>query len=372
MTEVLVIGGGLAGLINAILLNRAGLKVVLVEKKSYPFHRVCGEYISNEVIPFLENQNLYPTALGPAQITELEVSAVSGRQFLQPLELGGFGISRYAYDHWLSEIAKAEGVLFHENTTVLDVLFREDHFETKLSNGEIITSQYVIGAFGKRTKLDQQLDRSFLKRRSPYMGVKYHLKGDFPSHRISLHNFEGGYCGISMVEDSKFNLCYLSRRKDIKTLGSIKEFEQQVLRKNPSLDRIFSSAEFLMEQPEVINEISFDKMEPIHQHIFMCGDAAGMITPLCGNGMAMAIRSAVMLSKMLIGAKSDPTISRLELEEAYSSAWKNSFSTRLWFGRKLQNLFGEGTASDISVRIGRHLKPVSKFLIRQTHGSPFS
>ncbi|TAE50818.1 MAG: FAD-dependent oxidoreductase, partial [Cytophagales bacterium] len=44
--EVAIIGGGLAGLTNAILLANAGKKVILFEKNQYPFHRVCGEYIS--------------------------------------------------------------------------------------------------------------------------------------------------------------------------------------------------------------------------------------------------------------------------------------------------------------------------------------
>ena len=63
MNEVAIIGGGLAGLINAILLKRAGLDVVLFEKNTYPFHRVCGEYISNEVLPFLQSNELFPYEL---------------------------------------------------------------------------------------------------------------------------------------------------------------------------------------------------------------------------------------------------------------------------------------------------------------------
>jgi flavin-dependent dehydrogenase len=51
--EVAIIGGGLAGLINAIQLAKADKKVILFEKQNYPFHRVCGEYISNETRPFL-------------------------------------------------------------------------------------------------------------------------------------------------------------------------------------------------------------------------------------------------------------------------------------------------------------------------------
>lgn len=54
MKDVIIIGGGLAGLVNAICMARAGLDVLLVEKRHYPYHKVCGEYISNEVVPFLQ------------------------------------------------------------------------------------------------------------------------------------------------------------------------------------------------------------------------------------------------------------------------------------------------------------------------------
>jgi len=49
--DVLIIGGGLAGLTSAIHLSKSGLKVSLIEKNEFPKHKVCGEYISNEVLP---------------------------------------------------------------------------------------------------------------------------------------------------------------------------------------------------------------------------------------------------------------------------------------------------------------------------------
>ena len=52
--DVLIIGGGLAGLCNAIHLSKFGTKVLLIEKNEYPKHKVCGEYISNEVLPYLQ------------------------------------------------------------------------------------------------------------------------------------------------------------------------------------------------------------------------------------------------------------------------------------------------------------------------------
>ena len=51
--DIAVIGGGLAGLTLAIQSANAGYQTILFEKESYPFHKVCGEYISMESYDFL-------------------------------------------------------------------------------------------------------------------------------------------------------------------------------------------------------------------------------------------------------------------------------------------------------------------------------
>ena len=75
MKKVIVIGGGLGGLISSILLVRGGYHVTLIEEKKYPFHRVCGEYISNEVIPFLKRNGLYPGELSPCSISKFHLTS---------------------------------------------------------------------------------------------------------------------------------------------------------------------------------------------------------------------------------------------------------------------------------------------------------
>ena len=50
--EIIVIGGGLAGLTAAIHLGLEGRSVLVIEKNEYPNHKVCGEYVSNEVVPY--------------------------------------------------------------------------------------------------------------------------------------------------------------------------------------------------------------------------------------------------------------------------------------------------------------------------------
>ena len=58
--EVVIIGGGLAGLSAAIDLKKRGRSVGLIEKASFPRHKVCGEYVSNEVLPYLQSIGFDP------------------------------------------------------------------------------------------------------------------------------------------------------------------------------------------------------------------------------------------------------------------------------------------------------------------------
>jgi 2-polyprenyl-6-methoxyphenol hydroxylase-like FAD-dependent oxidoreductase len=82
-----IIGGGIAGLISAIQLARSGIPCALIEKKFYPIHRVCGEYISNEAVPFLKRNGLYPAEFTLPQIKRFQLSSVSGKQAVVPLDL---------------------------------------------------------------------------------------------------------------------------------------------------------------------------------------------------------------------------------------------------------------------------------------------
>lgn len=365
--KIIIAGGGLAGLIAAIRLARSGFDCTLIEKKTYPFHRVCGEYISNETADFLHRENLYPHQFDPPQITQLQISSVAGKHIRIPLGLGGFGISRYAFDNHLVEIAHTAGVKLLPATEINSITHNE-HFNVSTA-GVQLQSHLVIGAFGKRSRIDVNLGRGFIGRRSPYVGIKYHAKTNHPEHIIALHNFKGGYCGVSRVEDAKTNICYLVHRDQLKQAGSIEVLEKKVLFENPNLQKLFTQAEFIFHKPEVINEISFETKEPVCNHILMVGDAAGMIAPLCGNGMAMAIHSAKILSDLIIENKN---FSLNELEKLYSKLWRKTFSKRLWMGRQIQNkLFGTTWGSDLAVTLAINSKFITGLIIRATHGKVF-
>src|ERR1700744_1495579 len=135
MYDVIIAGGGLAGLALSIQGVRAGYRVALFEKESFPYHKVCGEYISLASWNFLEELGLPLSDWNLPIIRTLCMSSPNGRSLEQELPLGGFGISRYRLDAALADIARKEGVELYESTRVTDIVFEREVFTVVTSKG---------------------------------------------------------------------------------------------------------------------------------------------------------------------------------------------------------------------------------------------
>ena len=368
-----IIGGGLAGLATAIEMATPEYEVILWEKRSYPFHRVCGEYISMESWSYLKHLGVPLDEMNLPIIDQLKLSVPSANEFNQHLSLGGFGISRYTIDHELAKIAKKKGVRLLENCTVREVTFQNDSHLVKTDEGDFQVD-LLVGAQGKRSNMDKAWERAFiqkpLKASQNFTAVKYHIEADLPEDLIGLHLFEGGYCGISKVEGEKtYCMCYLTLASSIKTAGGIAELEEKVLSKNPYLKQYLKLPR-LYEKAEVISQVNFSSKSKVEEHAFMLGDTAGLIVPLCGNGMSMAFHAAYFWSR-LAKAYFRKEISRKELETAYRKEWKRSFNKRLKMGKILQRLFYKLHWTEQAIKLLSKSKKLSSFLIKQTHGKSF-
>ena len=372
--DIAIIGGGLAGLALSIQCVKAGYKVVLFEREKYPFHKVCGEYISHESWNFLQELGVPLSDMQLPQISRVLISAPNGKFMEHRLPLGGFGISRYTLDYTLAGIARKEGVDVQEDTRVMDVVYRNNQFIIFTNKGEI-EAKVAAGTFGKRSNLDVKWKRQFTQKRpnklNHFVGVKYHVKVAHPADLIALHNFENGYCGISQVENNKYCLCYLTTAHNLRrNRNDIHQAEKNILMKNPFLNQIFSTAEFLYEEPVTISRISFNKKTQVENHVLLIGDAAGMITPLCGNGMSMALHgsklAAEQISDFLKGR-----INRFDMEQQYTQQWEKHFGRRLIMGRILQRFFGNAALSNLLLRVVKPFPKLTSWLISLTHGQPF-
>jgi menaquinone-9 beta-reductase len=369
MNQVTIIGGGLAGLAAGIHLSKLGIIVTIIEKNSFPKHKVCGEYISNEVLPYLKSLDLDIESLNPTHITKLHFSTKNGKSIYTKLPLGGFGISRYVLDEFLYEKAISNGCqIIQENVESID--FINDEFTITTSDNTILKSKIVIGAFGKRSNIDQKLNRNFIQQKSPWLAVKAHYSGIFNDELVGLHNFKGGYCGVSKVENNKINICYLADYETFKQFKNIEEYQKNIVSGNPFLKEILENSTLLFEKPLTISQISFEEKKSVENHMLMIGDTAGLIHPLCGNGMAMAIHSAKIVSGLVEKFFKYEIKTRNELENEYQKQWNFNFKKRLKSGRIISNILQKPKLAEILLQLLIIFPFILPIIIKKTHGKP--
>lgn len=367
--EITIIGGGLAGLTAAIHLSKIGNKVTIIEKNQFPKHKVCGEYISNEVLSYLNWLDIAISDLAPTSITKLQFSSIKGKTINTTLPLGGFGISRFALDEFLYKKALSNGCKIIQDT-VENIVFDENRFTITTANNPILKSEIVIGAFGKRSNIDQKLNRNFFHIKSPWLAVKSHYKGVFPDNLVGLHHFKGGYCGVSKVENGIVNICYLADYNTFQKFKNTDDYQNKVVSQNPFLKSIFENNTMIFDKPLTISQISFDKKKVVENHILMIGDSAGLIHPLCGNGMAMAIHSAKIVSELIENYLNNKIQSRSELELKYIREWNYNFKKRLITGRLLASLLQKPKLAEVLIRILVFFPFLLPLIVRKTHGKP--
>lgn len=369
MHDVAIIGGGLAGLALSIELSSKGYDIVLFEKNSYPFHKVCGEYISNESAAYLNHLGVNLNTLGAANIDQFALSTLDGNKMSSALPLGGIGISRYKLDSELANISNARGAQIIDNTNVISI----EKSKLTTTAGDF-DARIIIGAHGKRSTIDKKLNRPFIQNplsaKDNFIGVKYHVRADFPKDLIELHIFKNGYCGISAIEDDKYCMCYLSKASNLASGMTIDELEASVLSQNPILKDYLTRFERIYDQPKVISQINFQNKEKGNDSILYAGDAAGLIAPLSGNGMSMALHGAHMLqneiSKFLEGQQNENTTL-----VNYTDLWKNAFNQRFRFSKVMQLAFFSPNFMNGLVKSANIFPPLASTIIKQTHGKAF-
>jgi flavin-dependent dehydrogenase len=362
--EVIIIGAGLAGLTAATELARGGRDVLVFEKHHLPRHKVCGEYLSLEVVPHLSALGI-PLADAP-RIEKFLLCSSMNSQVRSRLDPGGVGISRHALDYRVYQAALKAGVTFRWDP-VEKVRFEQGRFLV-FSRDQTFKANQVLGAWGKRSSLDRALERPFFKASGPWLGIKMHYRASYPSDQVGLYAFKGGYGGLSVTETGAVNFCYLIHRDRFRDTPSLETCTTKLLEEHPSLQEVLDGAEPLFGQALSISNVYFGKKELCRDHVLMSGDAARLIHPLSGNGMAMAIRTgslqAGLVEQFLSGALSD----RKALETAYRHLWKKEFGPRLRVSAWLQGLLTNPKRMELGIQLATRSPFLLRKLIRKTHG----
>lgn len=369
MKDLAIIGGGLAGLTAGLIARRMGHSVVLYEKKGYPFHKVCGEYLSLESEPILRWLGLPIEEWKLPLLTQFRITHPNGREFKAQLPLGGIGISRFTLDHFLQAKLMEEGGTVLDNTRVTSI--------STLDNNHIIISDHpefqeqeariVFTAAGRNRPSFPALQETGQTGKR-YVGVKLHVSADIPTNQIELHHFPGGYCGISAIENGGYCLCYLIEESMIKICrGNLEETEQRYLHQNPTLKRYFTQFPKLTERVSTAG-VFFTARNVHEDGMLFLGDTAGMIPPLAGNGMSMAIHSAVLATN-LAHRHFTGSLGKQDLGMLYESEWNQAFSGRLRMARTLQSIMEKPGMTALSMAAFQAFPGLFRLAVSQTHGT---
>src|SRR5262249_14681733 len=152
----------------------------------------------------------------------------------------------------------------------------------------------------------------------PLFGMKRHFSGPPLPDGVVLHGFAGGYCGLAEIEGGVINLCFLADEKMFRDIhphpspsynrerenarpsplrgGGFGVRSDQLTTKflshlaaaNPPLGEWLRAAEPMGEQWLSVGALAFGARGATCDDILLVGDAAGLIAPLVGDGIAMA------------------------------------------------------------------------------------
>lgn len=289
--DIAIVGGGIAGLSLAIQCACAGYQTIVFEKESYPKHKVCGEYISNESRSFLLDLGLPLSELDVPFIDQFVLSSHHGFVSSCRLSTGGFGLSRFELDSQLANLAQKAGAIVMTDTKALSVQgdFVAGYRIETLRQGTF-RSKLLIDASGRNSALNKSNKSKITE---AWIGVKYHLDAGPDSNVIEIHTFPDGYAGVSKIEANKYCFCYLTKASGLKACNSdIQLFEEKVLSKNLRLKARLKANKLV--GPITTSQFYFG-MKGEGGSFNEIGDALGFIPTLTGNGMSLALRSSKIL-----------------------------------------------------------------------------
>ena len=298
MSEVVVVGGGLAGGAAAIGLARAGLAVHLLEREREPIDKICGEFLSIEAQRAMDRLGADLDWLGASRIFTMRLSW--GRRRIEaPLPFTARGLGRKRLDTALLDLAERTGVKIDRGVIV-----------RAAEMGRLVTTQgdlapaATLAATGKHEL--RGIGRDAAGCDTDYVGFKIHLRLPVRARadldgKVDVILFEDGYAGLQLIEDGIANLCLLITKRRLSAIGGTWQAVFEMLLREPYA-LILADSEEIFAKPLTIAGVPYGYLhrDSADDGVFRLGDQAAVIPSFCGEGMAIALHSAALASSIFM------------------------------------------------------------------------
>lgn len=323
--DVAIIGGGPAGSAAAILLARAGRRVVLCEKEAFPRFKI-GESLLPHSLDLFDKlgvreeleRHAFPKAGG-------EIATACGRRTqrfyfegaMQLSHRSAYQVERAWFDKMLLDRAAADGVEVRQPCAVTGITFDETGATLATGGGEIRAS-YVLDCSGRNAVVGSQFD---LKRSYDHL-----QKFSVFAHYEGVQRDEGRDGTLTRLVRGKRSWFWLipidARRTSIGVVMDIADFRAARVSPQAALENEIAAAPVMhsrMAAAERITEVhavgdySYRNTRMHGQRWLLAGDAAGFIDPIFSTGVFLALHSAEHAAGTLDFALRHPLLGRLRM-----------------------------------------------------------
>ncbi|MGH7945981.1 MAG: NAD(P)/FAD-dependent oxidoreductase [Opitutaceae bacterium] len=267
-----IIGGGLAGLSLGVALRRGGVPVTLHEAGDYPRHRVCGEFITGLDSSTIDRLGLAPLLADALRHAEVAWTIGEAEPHIQRLPAPALGLSRHELDARLARVFVSLGG---------ELIIRSRITDTASPAGRVFAS-------GRRRSADGR-----------WIGLKVHVRGLSLIRDLEMHLGRQCYVGLTRIGNDAVNVCGLFARRPIRGRDVSLLLDYLRAAGLQSLSLRLSRADVEADSFCAVAALGFDRRCDARDGVRL-GDAAAMIPPFTGNGMAMAFQSAEIALPVLI------------------------------------------------------------------------
>lgn len=346
-TEVIVVGGGPAGICAAITIARAGKKVVLIERGSFSgsknmFGGAIYAQPTREIFPnFEESAPLERKTVAHKYIMCTEEESVSATYQSKEENANSYSVIRSKFDRWMAQEAQKEGVVLVTETVVKELIVKENKVVGVKTELEEYFSDIVIVADGVNSLLAKQIGlRKEIKPQDVALGVKEVIKlnKEKIEERFNLNDNEGAIYevfGGPML--GKLGLGYVYTNKETVSIGlgisletlaeeKIKPYELlDKMKAHPALAPLIKDGELVEYSAHLIPEGGYKKIPKLYSDgVMLAGDSAMLVNNLHWEGTNLAMISGKLAGETAIVAldKNDFSANTLSL---YQKKMENSF-----------------------------------------------